>query len=353
MAMKVVNSLTIKRPDDWHLHLRDGAAIASVVRHSAERFGGALIMPNLKPPITTVDQAFEYRRRILMALPEGSQFVPYMTLYLTDNTTPEEIKLAAQNSFVIAAKLYPAGATTNSDGGVTDIKKMGHVFDAMVRWGLPLCVHGEVTDPSVDIFDREAGFVERVLSPIVRDHSNLKIVLEHVTTKEGVDFVCNCDPNVAATITAHHLLMNRNALFEGGLRPHNYCLPVAKREEHRQALIEAAISGNPKFFLGTDSAPHAKGAKEAACGCAGCYTAHAGIELYAEAFDKANALDMLEGFASFYGADFYGLPRNTDTITLVRQPRQITDLHPFGDSSLVPYRAGGSVAWTLEGLGDH
>jgi dihydroorotase len=342
-------TLTLTRPDDWHLHLRDGAALAAVVADTAQRFGRAIVMPNLKPPVTTVAQAAAYRARIFAALPVGSRFVPLMTLYLTDNTPPAEIDKAKASGFVHAVKLYPAGATTNSAAGVTDLARCGATLARMEALGLPLLVHGEATDPAVDVFDREAVFVERVLAPLLKDFPGLKLVLEHVTTREGVDFVRAAAANVAATITAHHLLLNRNAIFAGGIRPHHYCLPVLKREAHRQALLAAATSGSPKFFLGTDSAPHAKRAKEAACGCAGCYTAHAGIELYAEAFEAAGALDQLEGFAAFQGADFYGLARNRERITLVKESWTVPAGMPYvaGDT-LVPLRSGETVAWRLQ-----
>lgn len=345
-----MRTLTLTRPDDWHLHLRDGAALAAVLPDTARRFGRAIVMPNLRPPVTTVEQAAAYRDRIVQALPEGSRFEPLMTLYLTDNTPPEEIERARASGFVHAVKLYPAGATTNSDAGVTDLGKCRATLARMEKLGLPLLAHGEVTDPAVDVFDREAVFVERVLAPLLRDFPGLKLVLEHATTREGVDFVMSAGANVAATLTAHHLLMNRNAIFAGGVRPHHYCLPVLKRETHRQALVAAATSGSPKFFLGTDSAPHARGAKEAACGCAGCYTANAGIELYAEAFEAADALDRLEGFASFFGADFYGLPRSKESITLVRDGWTVPASLPYADGDvLVPLRAGETVAWRLQG----
>lgn len=344
-----MRKITLTRPDDWHLHLRDGAAMQAVLPDTARRFARAIVMPNLKPPVTTVAQAAAYRERILAAVPPGPTFTPLMTLYLTDNIPADEIDRAKGSGFVHAVKLYPAGATTHSDAGVTDLKKCTATLARMEALGLPLLVHGEVTDPSVDIFDREAVFVDTVLVPLLRDFPALKVVLEHITTKEGADFVRSAGANVAATITAHHLLLNRNALFVGGLRPHHYCLPVLKREAHRQALVAAATSGNPKFFLGTDSAPHAKSAKEAACGCAGCYTAHAGIELYAEAFEAAGALDRLEGFASHFGADFYGLPRNTGRIALVRAAWTVPASQPLlaGDP-IVPLRAGETVAWRLE-----
>jgi dihydroorotase len=348
-----MQTLTISRPDDWHLHLRDGDALKAVLPDTARRFARAIVMPNLKPPVTTVAQAAAYRERILGAVPsvenEVPTFEPLMTLYLTDNLPADEIDRARDSGFVHAVKLYPAGATTNSDAGVTDLKKCAATLARMEKLGLPLLVHGEVTDPAVDIFDREAAFIDTVLAPLLRDFPALKVVLEHITTKDGAEFVKSAGANIAATITAHHLLLNRNAIFAGGIRPHHYCLPVLKREIHRQALVVAATSGNPKFFLGTDSAPHAKSAKETACGCAGCYTAHAGIELYAEAFEAAGALDRLEGFASHFGADFYGLPRNTETITLVRAPWTVPIQQPLLDNDpLVPLRAGESIAWRLE-----
>jgi len=343
-----MSTLTITRPDDWHLHLRDGAAMAAVLPDTARRFARAIVMPNLKPPVTTVEQARAYRERILAAVPAGMRFEPLMTLYLTDNLPPGEIDLAAASGFVHAVKLYPAGATTNSDAGVTDLKKCAATLARMEALGLPLLVHGEVTDPDVDVFDREAAFIERVLQPLLRDFPGLHLVLEHITTKDGIDFVLAHGANVAGTLTAHHLLLNRNAMFAGGMRPHHYCLPVLKRETHRQALVAAAISGNPRFFLGTDSAPHAKKTKEAACGCAGCYTAHAGIELYAEVFEAAGALDRLEGFASHFGPDYYGLPRNADTITLVKESWTVPAAqHYLANDTLVPLRAGETVAWRL------
>lgn len=351
MSAMIVDSITITRPDDWHLHLRDGDMLKAVLPSTAAIFGRGIIMPNLKPPITSVKEARAYRERILAARPEGSMFEPLMTLYLTDNTSPEEIVCVQKSGFIHAVKYYPAGATTNSASGVTDIGKVSAVFEKMQEIGLPILFHGEVTDPEIDIFDREHVFIDRILEPlVVRNFPQLKIVLEHVTTKEAVDYVMDT-PGIAATITAHHLLENRNAIFQGGIRPHSYCLPVLKREKHRQALVQAATSGNPKFFLGTDSAPHTRRTKEAVCGCAGCYTAHAGIRLYAEAFDSVDALDKLEGFASHFGADFYGLPRNQDTITLIRDP-WITPLTlPCGDDdTLVPWRAGEQVAWQVAGL---
>ncbi len=343
-----MNTLTLTRPDDWHLHVRDGAAMRAVVPYSARQFARAIIMPNLRPPVTTTGQALAYRERILAAVPEGWAFQPLMTLYLTDNTPPDEITRARESGHIIACKLYPAGATTNADSGVTAIAEIYPVLEAMQRQGLPLLIHGEVTDPAVDVFDREAVFIDQVLTPLVWDFPELKIVLEHLTTEDAVDYVREAPVTVAATITAHHLLYNRNAIFQGGLRPHHYCLPTLKRERHRQALIQAATSGNPKFFLGTDSAPHPRRDKETACGCAGCYTAHAALELYAEAFDAAGALDKLESFASFHGADFYGLPRNVGTVTLNRQPTPVPESFPFDDDALIPLRAGEMLSWRME-----
>ncbi|MBI4988506.1 MAG: dihydroorotase [Rhodocyclales bacterium] len=343
-----MQTLTLTRPDDWHLHLRDGAALATVVPHTARQFARAIVMPNLKPPVTTTVQAAAYRERILAAVPRGLTFAPLMTLYLTDNTPAEEIDRAMASGFVHAVKYYPAGATTHSDSGVTDIGKCSAVLARMEEAGLPLLVHGEVTDAEVDIFDRERVFIERVLAPLLQRFPRLRLVLEHITTLEGVQFVEVTGPNVAGTLTAHHLLMNRNALLAGGVRPHHYCLPVLKRETHRQALVAAATSGNPKFFLGTDSAPHARNAKEAACGCAGCYTALNALELYAEAFEAAGALDRLEAFAGFHGADFYGLPRNTDKITLEKAAWRVPDSLPFGDDMLVPLRAGETLEWKMK-----
>ena len=340
--------ITITRPDDWHLHLRDGEALASVLPHSARQFARAIIMPNLRPPVTTVAAAAGYRQRILGALPEGLRFEPLMTLYLTDNTPVDEIRRAADSGFVKAVKLYPAGATTNSDAGVTDLLKCDAVLAEMEKLGLPLLVHGEVTDPAIDIFDRENVFIETVMQPLLARRPGLRIVFEHITTKEAAEFVAASSANVAATITAHHLLYNRNAIFTGGVRPHYYCLPVLKREKHRAALIHAASSGNRKFFLGTDSAPHAKGAKESACGCAGCYTAHAALELYAEAFEAAGALDRLEAFASFNGPDFYRLPRNSGTVTLEKMSWQTPEVFPYvGGDTLLPLRAGETLTWKL------
>jgi dihydroorotase len=341
-------TLTLGRPDDWHVHFRDGAALAAVVPHTARTFGRAVVMPNLKPPVTTVAAAGEYRARILAALPASSRFSPLMTLYLTDNMRPAEIERAKTSGIVHAVKYYPAGATTNSDSGVTSLDRVYPVLAAMERLGVVLSLLGEVTDPAVDMFDRERVFVETLLTRIVRDFPGLKVVLEHVTTLEAAAFVRESTANVGATITPHHLLWSRNALFVGGIRPHFYCLPILKRETHRQALIAAATSGNPRFFLGTDSAPHARHTKEAACGCAGCYSAHAALELYAEAFDDAAALPQLEGFASHFGADFYGLPRNTDTVTLVREAWNAPAEYPFGAESLVPLRAGEAIRWRLQ-----
>ena len=338
--------ITLTRPDDWHLHLRDGEALAAVVPHAARQFARAIVMPNLRPPVTTVQAAAAYRARILAVLPAGADFEPLMTLYLTDNTPADEIRRAVDSGFVKAVKLYPAGATTNSDAGVSDWAKCDGVLAEMEKAGLPLLVHGEVTDPAVDLFDRENVFIERVLKPLLARYPALRVVFEHITTKDAADFVATAGENVAATITAHHLLYNRNAIFIGGVRPHYYCLPVLKREIHRSALVRAATSGNAKFFLGTDSAPHARHTKEAACGCAGCYTAYAAIELYAEAFESAGALDKLEAFASFHGADFYRLPRNLTRVTLEKQAWPVPESFAYttGDS-LVPLRAGESVAW--------
>ena len=343
----MTDTLTITRPDDWHLHVRDGAGLQAVVPHSARQVGRALIMPNLRPPVTTAQQALDYRERILAAVPEGLRFEPVMSLYLTDRLPPEEIARAAAAG-VKALKLYPAGATTNSDAGVTDIRKTYATLEAMQKHGLLLLVHGEVTDPAVDLFDREAVFIERVMKPLRADFPGLKIVFEHLTTKEGAHYVRDEGGDVtAATITAHHLLYNRNAIFTGGIRPHYYCLPVLKREVHRLALVEAATSGSPRFFLGTDSAPHPAHLKEHALGCAGCYTALTAIELYAEAFDDAGARDKLEGFASFHGPDFYGLPRNSDTVTLKREAWTVPEAVPFGEATLKPLRGGEAMRWRL------
>ncbi|MBC5765466.1 dihydroorotase [Ramlibacter albus] len=338
--------ITITRPDDWHLHVRDGAPMRDVVPHSAAQFGRALIMPNLKPPVTTAQQATAYRDRILAAVPSSRRFEPLMSLYLTDNLAPEEI-VRAKAAGVVACKLYPAGATTNSDAGVTDIRKTYKTLEAMQKAGMLLLLHGEVTDPAVDLFDREAVFIDQKLIPLRRDFPELKIVMEHLTTKEGAHYVRDADRFLGATITAHHLLYNRNAIFTGGIRPHYYCLPVLKREVHRLALVEAATSGSPRFFLGTDSAPHPAHLKEHALGCAGCYTAHAAIEMYAEAFDNASALDKLEAFASFNGPDFYGLPRNTDTITLRKEAWTAPETVPFGEAELKPLRGGEQLPWRL------
>jgi dihydroorotase len=342
-----MQTITLTKPDDWHLHLRDGAALKVVLPDTAKQFARAIVMPNLRPPVTTVVLAAEYRQRILDALPLGFNFEPLMTLYLTDNTTANDIILAKESGFVHGVKLYPAGATTNSDSGVTSLEKCAAALEAMQAVGMPLLTHGEVTDSDVDVFDREKVFIDRHMKPLLAKYPTLKVVFEHITTQDAADFVMSAGDNVAATITAHHLLMNRNDIFKGGIRPHHYCLPVLKRETHRQALIKAAISGSPKFFLGTDSAPHAKGAKEASCGCAGMYTAHAAIELYAEAFDAAGALDRLESFASFYGPDFYGLPRNKDTIQLAKQSWIVPESIAYGDDVLVPLRAGETIHWKM------
>jgi len=342
--------LTITKPDDWHLHLRDGAALESTVPPTARRFSRAIVMPNLAPPVTTTADAVEYRERILRAVPVGLDFEPLMTLYLTDDTPADEIDRAMASRVVSAVKLYPAGATTNSASGVTDIEGVYPVLAAMERLGMPLLVHGEVTDPDVDIFDRERVFLERVLAPITERFTALKIVLEHVTTADGIEFVRAAPATVAATITAHHLLCNRNAIFEGGLRPHNYCLPVLKRERHRRALVEAAVGGERSFFLGTDSAPHTRSRKETACGCAGVYTAHAALELYAEVFDAEGALDRFEAFASFHGPDFYRLPRNTSVVTLERRSWNTPPSVDFGGDAMVPFRAGARITWSLLGL---
>ena len=338
--------ITITRPDDWHLHVRDGDAMATVVPHTAAQFGRAIIMPNLKPPVTTAAQAAAYRDRIRANVPAGVAFEPLMTLYLTDNLPPDEIR-RAKDAGVVAVKLYPAGATTNSDAGVTDIRKTYATLEAMQREGLLLLVHGEVTSPEIDLFDREAVFIDQHLIPLRQDFPGLKIVMEHITTREAAQYVAQAGALTGATITAHHLLYNRNAIFTGGIRPHYYCLPVLKRETHRLALVEAAISGNPRFFLGTDSAPHPAHLKEHATGCAGCYTAPAAMELYAEAFEAAGALDKLEGFASFFGADFYGLPRNTGALTLRRQPWQLPESYPFGGADLKPLRGGETLSWKV------
>jgi len=343
-----VSSLTITRPDDWHLHLRDGAGLAAVLPHTARQFARAIVMPNLKPPVTTTAQAAAYRERILAALPDGMAFEPLMTLYLTDNTPPDEIRRAKDSGFVHALKLYPAGATTNSDAGVTDLAKTYRTLEVMQEVGMPFLVHGEVTDPAVDIFDREAVFIDRVMEPLRRAMPELKVVFEHITTRQAAEYVAAADRHVAATITAHHLLYNRNEIFKGGIRPHYYCLPVLKREEHRVALVRAATSSSPKFFLGTDSAPHPKGLKEHACGCAGCYTALHAMELYAQAFDQAGALDKLEGFASHHGPDFYGLPRNAGSLTLRREQWTLPAELPFGEATVVPLNGGESIGWKAD-----
>lgn len=344
----MTTTITITRPDDWHLHLRDGAALSAVLPDAARRFGRAIVMPNLRPPVTTTALAHAYRERIAQALPAGSNFQPLMTLYLTDNTSADEIVLAKDSGIVHGVKLYPAGATTNSDSGVTNLGHCVKALEAMEKHGVPLLVHAEVTDADVDVFDRERVFIERNMIPLLERFQGLRVVFEHITTKDAAEFVAGASENVAATVTAHHLLMNRNAMFNGGIRPHHYCLPVLKREEHRLALVAAATSGNPKFFLGTDSAPHPKSAKETACGCAGMYTAHAGIELYAEVFDEAGALDRLEAFAGFHGPDFYRLSRNEDKITLEKSAWDVPESLPFAGDELVPFRAGGKIAWKVK-----
>jgi len=344
-----MTTLTLRRPDDWHLHLRDGAAMAAVLPFTAARFGRAIIMPNLKPPVTTTQMALDYRARICAALPAGSGFQPLMTLYLTDRTAPEEVARARASGCIAGFKLYPAGATTNSESGVTDVRNIRAVLEQMSQHGMVLQVHGEVTHPAVDVFDREARFIDEVLLPLCVRHPGLRIVFEHVTTRRAVEFVRSARAGVAATITPQHLMMNRNALFVGGIRPHLYCLPVLKTEDDREALLEAATSGDPRFFLGTDSAPHARHTKEAACGCAGIFSAHAAIELYAEVFDSVERLPCLPGFAAEYGADFYHLPRNPDFITLVAEPWEVPQSYEFGGDTLVPLRAGETVAWRLAG----
>ena len=342
-----MDSISLTRPDDWHLHLRDGEAMRAVVGASAAQFARAIVMPNLRPPVATVEQALAYRQRIVDALPAGVAFEPLMTLYLTDNTSADEIRCATDNGRVVAVKLYPAGATTNSDAGVTDLRRTWPVLDAMQRCGMPLLVHGEVTDPQVDVFDRESVFIDTVLDPLRRDFPGLRVVFEHITTRQAAQYVAQAGATLAATITAHHLLYNRNAIFAGGLRPHWYCLPVLKREEHRRALLEAATGGNARFFLGTDSAPHAARLKEHAAACAGCYTAPHAIELYASAFEQVGALDRLEAFASFNGPDFYGLPRNSGRITLRREAWTVPDTLPFGADRIVPLAGGEALAWKL------
>lgn len=343
-----MQQLTFTRPDDWHLHLRDGPCLATTVAHSARQFGRAIVMPNLKPPVVTTAQAQAYRTRIVAAVPHDTRFEPLMTLYLTDNTAPAEIRRAKLSSIVHGVKLYPAGATTNSEAGVTHMERAYPALEAMQELGLPLLVHGEITDADVDIFDRERVFIERRLAPLIERFPGLRIVFEHITSSDAVDFVMEAPPRIAATITAHHLLLNRNDMLVGGIHPHHYCLPVLKREMDRGALLRAATSGNPKFFLGTDSAPHARTAKETACGCAGIYTAHAALEFYAEAFEAAGALDRLEGFAAFYGADFYRLPRNGGTVTLLKQSREIDATYPFGAETVVPLRAAGTLSWRMQ-----
>ncbi|MDT8878288.1 dihydroorotase [Halomonas saccharevitans] len=343
-----MNSITLTRPDDWHLHLRDDEVLSSVVAASARQMGRAIIMPNLKPPVTTTEQAQAYRERILAALPTGLSFEPLMTLYLTDATSAEEIERAHASGLVHGVKLYPAGATTNSASGVTDLAHCDEAIAAMARLGMPLLVHGEVTDAEIDIFDREAVFIERVMKPLLERHPTLKVVFEHITTAEAAAFVSSAPANVAATVTVHHLLFNRNHMLVGGIRPHYYCLPILKRERHRQALLEAATSGSPKFFLGTDSAPHARGDKESACGCAGAYSAPAALELYATAFEQVGALERLEGFASHHGPDFYGLPRNAETVTLKREDWQLPETLPYADGQvIVPLAAGETLGWKL------
>ena len=341
------DTITIARPDDWHLHLRDGAALASVLPHSARQFARAIVMPNLKPPVTTTALAGAYRDRILAALPAGMQFEPLMTLYLTDDTDPDEIRRAKASGFVHGVKLYPAGATTNSSAGVTDLRKCAATLEVMQELDMPLLIHGEVTDGDIDLFDREAVFIERVMRPLRRDFPELKIVFEHITTKDAAQYVAEAEGPIAATITAHHLLYNRNEIFRGGIRPHYYCLPVLKREEHRLALVTAATSGDERFFLGTDSAPHAVHAKEASCGCAGCYTALHAMELYATAFDQAGALDKLEAFASLNGPNFYDLPVNGGTITLKRESWTLPATVPMGEHELVPLNAGEQIGWKM------
>lgn len=342
-------SITITRPDDWHLHIRDGASMAAIIGHTAKQFARAIIMPNLKPPVTTTEQALAYRQRILACLPQDTPFSPLMTLYLTDNTPAEEIIRAHDSGLIQAVKLYPSGATTNSDAGVSEITKTYDTLKVMAEVGIPLLVHGEVTQADVDVFDRESVFIEQQLKPILDNIPDLRIVLEHITTSDAVDFVVNAPDNIAATITAHHLLLNRNAMFSGGIRPHHYCLPILKREQHRLALNDIIKTGHRRFFLGTDSAPHARHAKESSCGCAGIYTAHAALELYTEAFEQAGALEHLEAFASFNGADFYGLERNKDRVTLQKREWQVPDSYPLGSTdSIIPFRAGERISWQME-----
>lgn len=342
-----MKKITLTRPDDWHLHVRSGDILNTVIAHSAHQFARGIIMPNLDPPVTTVSLASSYREEILTALPKGVNFTPLMTLYLTETTTVDEVQKAAESDFVHAFKLYPAGATTHSDAGVSNLKKTFPVLEAMAKYGIPLLIHGEVTDNDIDIFDREAVFIERNLSNIVNKFPDLRIVFEHVTTADAVQFVLDGSSNIAATITPQHLMFNRNAILVGGIKPHHYCLPIIKREKHRQVLIQAATSGNPKFFLGTDSAPHLQHLKESSCGCAGCYSAHAAIEFYADCFDQADALDKLEGFASFFGSDFYKLPRNTDQISLENSAWTITDAYPSTSGKIIPLLAGEVCNWRL------
>ena len=353
--MTDIQTLTLTRPDDMHLHLRDGAALRDALPWTARQFARAIVMPNLRPPVVRLQHALDYRQRILRALPEGSDFAPLMTLYLTDETTPEMVAEARQSDMIHAFKLYPAGATTNSDSGVTELKRAYPALEAMQREGMPLLIHGEVTDPDVDVFDREAVFIDRHLIALRRAFPELRIVLEHITTAHAAEFVGSASerdargaPLLAATITAHHLLHNRNALFKGGIRPHYYCLPVLKRESHRQALLDAATGGDPRFFLGTDSAPHARGAKEAACGCAGCFTAVDALELYCAAFEERGALHRLDDFASRFGAEFYRLPRNGGTATLERRPWTVPVQLPYADGDIVPLHGGESIAWQLQ-----
>ncbi|WP_018232259.1 dihydroorotase [Thioalkalivibrio thiocyanodenitrificans] len=346
--MTSVQTLTLRYPDDWHLHLRDGDALPAVVPHTAQRFARAIVMPNLKPPVTTTEQALAYRSRILAAVPHGAAFTPLMTLYLTDDTTADEIRRARDSGIVYGVKLYPAGATTHSDAGVTHVRHAYAALEAMQQAGLPLLVHGEATDPDVDVFDRETVFIERTLAPLMKDFPGLKIVLEHITTADAAAFVREGGELLGATVTPQHILMNRNALFQGGIRPHHYCLPVLKRERHRQAIMDVLAEGHARFFLGTDSAPHPRGAKESACGCAGIYSAHAALELYAEAFEAAGALQHLEAFASLNGPRFYGLPENEGTLTLVRDPWEVPQAYPLGGDTVVPLRAGTHIAWRLK-----
>jgi len=342
-----MDHLSLSRPDDWHVHLRDGDAMAAIVGATARQFGRALVMPNLRPPITRVQEALSYRDRILAGLNDGHPFNPLMALYLTEGTPKEEIARVAETPEVIGFKLYPQGATTHSEAGIRSLEALDPLLETLAHYQVPLMVHGEVTDSDIDIFDREALFIERYLEPMSQRFRSLRIVLEHISTREGVEFVERASGSVAGTLTAHHLLLNRNAMLVGGIQPHHYCLPVLKRETHRQALLAAATKGHPRFFLGTDSAPHLRSLKESSCGCAGCYTAHHAIEMYATAFDQVGALDQLEGFASHHGADFYGLPRNTETIRLQRVPTKIPDALPFGEETVIPFMAGQTLPWTL------